>query len=63
MKPSGTSGFPDLSERAEEFEIGGHLVRVATLEDVIRSKEAAGRPKDRMALPALRLLLEKRRLG
>jgi hypothetical protein len=30
---------------------------VASLADVIRSKEAAGRPRDRAALPALRELL------
>jgi len=36
----------------------GHRVVVATLEDVIRSKEAANRPKDQRALPLLRQLLE-----
>jgi hypothetical protein len=36
-------------------------VRVAALEDIIRSKEAANRDKDRQALPTLRLLLEKAR--
>ena len=30
-------------------------------EDIIRSKEAANREKDRLALPTLRLLLQKRR--
>jgi hypothetical protein len=33
-------------------------VRVAALTDIIRSKEAAGRPKDQAALPILRQLLE-----
>jgi hypothetical protein len=34
-------------------------VAVAALEDIIRSKEAANREKDRQALPTLRLLLAK----
>jgi hypothetical protein len=37
----------------------GLSTRRASLEDIIRSKEAANREKDRMALPTLRLLLEK----
>jgi hypothetical protein len=32
---------------------------VAALEDIIRSKEAANREKDRLALPTLRLLLKR----
>jgi len=32
---------------------------IAALEDVIREKEAANREKDRLALPTLRLLLER----
>jgi hypothetical protein len=39
------------------------IVPVAALEDIIRSKEAANREKDRQALPTLRSLLEKRRAG
>ena len=38
--------------------VEGYSIPVAALEDVIRSKEAAGRPKDRLALPTLRLLLD-----
>jgi hypothetical protein len=33
-------------------------VTVAALADVVRSKQAAGRPKDLLALPVLRRLLE-----
>jgi hypothetical protein len=36
-------------------------IHVAALEDVIRSKEAANRLKDQMALPTLRLLLRRLR--
>ena len=36
------------------------VVPVASLEDVIRSKETANRPKDRLQLPLLRKLLDER---
>lgn len=57
--PAGTSGYTDLAERAQAIDIGGIIVRVAALEDIIRSKEAANREKDRVVLPALRQLLER----
>jgi hypothetical protein len=60
--PSGTSGFDDLRRDAIEIEAADRLhVLVASLEDVIRSKEAAGRDKDRVAVPRLRRLLDRRR--
>jgi hypothetical protein len=46
--PSGTRGYADLSRDAVVFDLDG-----------IRSKEAAGRERDRAALPTLRLLLER----
>lgn len=36
----------------------GTSTDIAALEDIIRSKEAANRGKDRLALPTLRLLLQ-----
>ena len=60
--PSGTQGFPDLRRDAVEIEAGpGLRILVASLADVIRSKEAAGREKDRLALPRLRRLLDRLR--
>lgn len=56
--PSGTSGYEDLSQQAGAFDLGDVVVPVASLADVIRSKEAAGREKDRQQLPTLRLLME-----
>ena len=56
--PSGTSGFEDLRQHAVTMSLMGRPVAVASLADVIRSKEAANRPKDQTALPALRLLLQ-----
>lgn len=62
FEPSGTGGYEELSPRAVRYDLGeGLVVRVAALEDIIRSKEAANREKDRLALPTLRLLLEKSR--
>ena len=56
--PSGTTGFDDLSRQAVPMNIHGATIAVASLEDVIRSKEAANRPKDQRSLPMLRQLLE-----
>ncbi len=56
--PSGTSGFEDLRQHAVTMSLMGRPVAVASLADVIRSKEAANRPKDLTTLPALRLLLQ-----
>lgn len=51
--PSGTEGYDDLARHARVIESFGQLVPVADLDDVIRSKEAAGRPKDILHLPIL----------
>ena len=56
--PSGTTGYEDLARDAVHLKILGVDVDVASLADVIRSKEAAGREKDRVVLPVLRRLLD-----
>jgi hypothetical protein len=53
FEPQGTDGYDDLARNAVEIEVGQVLVRIAALDDIIRSKEAAGRPKDLNALPEL----------
>lgn len=58
FEPSGTFGYEDLAGSAIRLEILGGHVDVAALADVVRSKEAAGRDKDRMVLPVLRRLLD-----
>lgn len=56
--PAGTRGYEDLIRDAVRLTILGVEVDVASLADVIRSKEAAGREKDRLVLPVLRRLLQ-----
>ena len=52
--PSGfDGGYQELAVNAHRVRVGDVEVTVADLDDVIRSKEAAGRPKDIQALPAL----------
>lgn len=59
FSPAGTQGYEDLRRDALSVELGDALtVQVASLADVIRSKEAAGREKDRMQLPLMRRTLE-----
>lgn len=60
VTPSGTAGYDDLHRDAEDVEVLGVRVEMASLADVIRSKEAAGRPKDQLTLPTLRRLLDER---
>lgn len=57
FRPAGTNGYDDLIRDAVRFELGDLEVPTASLRDVIRSKEAAGRERDRQALPTLRRLL------
>ena len=58
--PSGTQGYADLERDAAQIEAAeGARILVASLADVVRSKEAANREKDRIALPRLRRLRDR----
>jgi hypothetical protein len=57
FEPSGTVGYDDVARDAVHLVILGTGVHVASLADVIRSKEAAGRDKDHLVLPVLRRIL------
>lgn len=63
--PSGfAEGFAALTRSATTITIDGLQVLVAALDDVIASKEAAGRDKDFMALPRpIRLRQARQSLG
>lgn len=56
-------GHDALEASAGSTEVFDLRVRVASLEDIIRSKRAVGRPKDLSALPALEELLRERKRG
>jgi predicted nucleotidyltransferase len=49
----GLRSFEGVRDRASTIGIGGIPVLVATLDDIIRSKRAAGRPRDRSVLEIL----------
>lgn len=58
--PDGTAGYDDLSRGATKVRIGSVHVDVASIADIIRSKQAAGRNKDLAALDHLHELDRRR---
>ena len=58
--PSGTTGYPDLAQDAVPTPAYGVVVAIASLGDIVRSKQAANRPKDQRVLPVLREILDRR---
>lgn len=55
--PSGTSGYDDLNAAADTFEAAeGLSIRVASLDDLIRMKQASARTKDLLHLEHLEAL-------
>ena len=56
--PSGLDGYVGVRKRSVTFEVGELQIQVASLADIIRSKEAANRSKDHATLPILYALQE-----
>ncbi|MEO6120686.1 MAG: hypothetical protein ABIW46_06210, partial [Acidimicrobiales bacterium] len=57
--PAGVAGYEELAANAVEMDLGvGTPVRVCALDDLIRMKRAAGRPKDRIELEVLTAVRE-----
>lgn len=54
--PAGTDGFTDLDASASDEDLDVLVVRVASFDDLIRMKRAAGRPQDRIAVEWLSAL-------
>jgi len=57
----GVRSLASLRSRALRLEFGGHELLVADLADIIRSKRAAGRPRDRAVLEILRKTLDEKK--
>ena len=55
---SAIGGYDAIVGRAIEMAVAGHTVKVLALEDLIRTKRAAGRPKDLAVLPVLEATLQ-----
>lgn len=51
--PSGTSGYDDLLSTATDMDLDGLTIKVCDVEDLIRMKQAAGRPKDLIEVEVL----------
>ena len=53
VDPPGSPGYPALRRHADIVDLDGHSVRIASLEDLIEMKRAAGRPQDETDLASL----------
>jgi hypothetical protein len=59
--PAGTNGYVDLKQAAEKMPVGdGVRVWVSSIDDLIRMKRAAGRPKDRIEVEILGAVRDER---
>jgi hypothetical protein len=63
FRPSGTHGFEDLVRSAVTFRVFDVEVRAASLEDILRSKEASSRPQDEQDAIVIRQMLKASRSG
>ncbi len=61
FKPAGTEGFDDIARNAEKFKVYGVVFLAASLSDIIRSKEALGRPKDKDDVALLKVILKRQK--
>ena len=57
----GIRSFEGLRRRAQRHDLDGAVLLVADLADVVRSKRAAGRPRDRAVLEILELTLDEKK--
>jgi hypothetical protein len=56
--PPGSKGFPELIDGSTEMALGSEKVVVVSLDDLVRLKRAAGRPKDLVEVEILAALRE-----
>jgi hypothetical protein len=62
VEPDGSPGYPALRRRADQIDVDGIVVRVASVEDLIAMKRAAGRPQDLVDLESLEIARRRSRL-
>jgi len=55
-RPPGARPYPELEQASEEIDVDGRVVRIAAIDDLIRMKRAAGRPRDLDDIEALEAL-------
>jgi hypothetical protein len=60
VDPDGSPGYGVLRRRASEIDIDGIAVRVASIEDLISMKRAAGRPQDLVDIESLEVARRRR---
>lgn len=56
VDPPGSRGYATLRRRASRIELGGDTVLIASIDDLIAMKAAAGRSQDLVDLEALRIV-------
>ena len=61
--PRGTQGYEDLRREAALEPVFEESILIASIEDIIRMKDARGMPKDRVVVNLLREILERRHRG
>jgi hypothetical protein len=61
VKPDGAPSYNTLRRRADVMELSGQSVRIASIEDMLAMKRAAGRPQDLVDLESLEASRRQRR--
>lgn len=62
-RPPGAPAYEELRRHADRYDLGGFNVSVASIDDLIAMKEAAGRPKDLLDIEELEAIKRLRRRG